>query len=40
MKIVSMKDIKYEDITEVENQKIVLINYMSGVWPKSQVYLN
>lgn len=40
MKIVSMKDIKYKDITEVDNQKIVLINYMSGVWPKSQVYLN
>lgn len=35
-----LKDVTYNEIDKKGKGEIALMNYMGGVWPKSQVYLN
>ena len=39
-KVYTLKDSNLLDIDEANQGQLALINYMSGVWTKSQVYLN
>lgn len=38
-KVHELKDMALNDINSTDTHSLVLMNYMGGVWPKSQVYL-
>jgi putative protease len=39
-KVHFLKDLAFDDLPKTHKGQLVLMNYMGGVWPKSQVYLD